>query len=109
MAGVWMACSPLVLPSYDAVAPLGVWASHANGVVLLALGSIALTRPRRWLDWASLGVAGWLIAAPLALGLANSAAATSNHMLVGIAIGITALAWIAQHREDGEAAHIEPH
>ena len=38
VAGAWMLCSPLVLPSFDEAEPVAVWASHANGVVLLILG-----------------------------------------------------------------------
>jgi hypothetical protein len=110
VAGGWMLCSPLVLPTYDAAEPVAIWASHANGAMLLMLGSAALATSRPWLDWASLGAAGWLIASPWVLGFSSlSGVATSNHILVGILVGLIALALIASHREDSAAAHVEQH
>jgi hypothetical protein len=58
------------------------------------------------MDWVSLGVAAWLIAAPLVLGFSSLAGvATSNHILVGIFVGLIALVLIASHREGTAGAH----
>jgi hypothetical protein len=49
-----------------------------------------------------------LIVAPLALGFArNAEGATSNHMLVGMLVGLLALVVLAMHRDDVERARAE--
>ena len=108
-AGAWMLCSPFLLPSYGAAEPIAVWASHAAGAMLLVSGSVSLVRPTPWLDWAGLIMAAWLIVAPLVLGFATIAdKATSNHMLVGMFVGLVTLLSIALQREQPRDTSEQP-
>ena len=105
--GAWLVCSPLLFASYDAAGVAAVWASHIMGATLLVLASIALVSPRAWLDWTILAVGCWLVVAPLAFGFSNmDGVATSNLMIVGMAMGLDALSLIALHREDPRADQV---
>lgn len=96
LSGAWLLCSPFLVPAYDAVDAAAVWSSHTTGAAIFIVASIALVRPRPWQAWVGLAIGCWLIVAPLALGFSSiSGVATSNHMLVGILVGLDALGLLA--------------
>jgi len=110
LSGAWLLCSPLLLPAYDGVGAAANWGSHMAGAAIFVLASIALIRPRPWQAWVSLAIGCWLIVAPLALGFSNlTGVATSNHILVGILIGLDALGLLALHGHRPPAQRADQH
>ena len=110
LSGAWLLCSPFLVPAYDAVGAAAVWSSHITGAAIFIVASIALVRPGPWQAWVGLTIGCWLIVAPLALGFSTiSGVAASNHMLVGIVVGLNALALLALHGRGLQVNHADQH
>jgi hypothetical protein len=76
---------------------------------LVVLGALALLRPRPWQAWAALGIAGWLLIAPFVLQLYRDVgAATLNHIVVGVLVGLDAVGLLATRQWRGRVGSSQP-
>lgn len=92
LLGTWLFCSPIWIGSYDLAGAAAVWNSHAVGAMLVVTGALALIRPKLWQPWLAFALACWLIVAPFVLAMHSiTGAATGNHLLVGLLVGLDAL------------------
>ena len=72
-------------------AGLNGWSDLASGLLLMAFGTMSLSKRFSWVPWGSCGVGLWLLFAPL-LVWSPSAAAYANDMVVGtLAIAFSVL------------------
>lgn len=106
--GAWLFCSPYWIGSYDAGGAV-VWACQAAGTPLVVLGAFALLRPRPWQAWGALSIAGWLLIAPFVLQwYRDVGAATLNHIVVGVLVGLDAVGLLATRQWRGRVGSSQP-
>ena len=100
--GAWLFLSPWILGFAGGV-PVGAeqaiagpaaaaWNAWVVGVVIAALAIWAIVMFAEWQDWLN-GILGvWLVIAPWALGFSSLAAASWNHVIVGLLV-VACAAW----------------
>lgn len=99
IAGVWLACTPLLWTQSDTGWFPASWNEAIAGISLAVLGLTRLTRPIRLITATAIGgvLGSWLILAPLLLdyGLGTgSTPATINDLMVGlIVLSVTVLGY----------------
>jgi hypothetical protein len=93
--GVWLFCSPFIL-QYTSYTDPAAWNSYILGVAVSVVAIIALAAPHLWEEWVNFVLALWIVFSPWLLGFTSSNAATINHVILGILVGIDALWAISQ-------------
>ncbi|WP_199430538.1 SPW repeat protein [Qaidamihabitans albus] len=105
LVGVWLLVDLFLLDHPGTAAGFdAMWNDVVVGAALALLGGLRAVSPfsTMWAGWLTIGLGGWLIAAPFALGFraeADSAAATTNDMIAGglvivlTLVGMALTAW----------------
>jgi hypothetical protein len=88
--GVWLFFSPFLL-GYSNITPAAMNA-YLCGIAVAVLAVIAMSDTRMWEEWTNLALGAWLILAPFVLGFSEHGTATWNHVIIGLLIGVDALA-----------------
>lgn len=97
--GAWLFFSPLWIYAYEVAGRAAAWNSQIVGAALVVLAAVALYRPRPWQAIVGLAIGSWLVVAPFVLGLSStSGGATSNHLLIGVLVGLNALGMLVGSR-----------
>jgi hypothetical protein len=101
LAGIWLLISPFVL-AFTLVAPRSN--NVICGIVVTILAAIRFfgARDAAWLSWINALIGLWVLIAPWALGFSRTGTATTNNVLIGIAIIILAV-WSALATSSGQS------
>jgi hypothetical protein len=94
--GIWLFVSPWLLGYSNVEAAAGN--SWIFGIAVAAVAGSALANPAQWQEWVNLVLGAWLLISPWALGFSFHGAATWNHAIVGIVVGVAALWAATTHR-----------
>lgn len=86
--GAWLFFSPFVLDYTQTAAASN---SYVIGLGLVLFAILALIDSRLWEEWANFALGAWLIISPFALGFSDMAAATWNHVIVGLLVAADAM------------------
>ncbi|MBI3909869.1 MAG: SPW repeat protein [Armatimonadetes bacterium] len=89
--GVWMIISPFVLRFAASSAALD-WNSITFGILIVIASLAAISSLSPGPSWLNVVFGIWLITAPFILGFGAITAATTNSVVVGIVVGVLALA-----------------
>lgn len=98
LLGVWLMVAPVAIYTTggDGTA---AWNSYVCGIAIMLLTAAALAWQWQGLEWISLAVGVWLLAAPWLIGFARTdGTAMATHLILGIIVGITALTAIGSDR-----------
>lgn len=98
--GIWLVISPWAL-RFD----LDTGATRVaviTGVLIIVTEMLTLSLFRTWEEWVNVVLGLWLLVAPWALGIANSAA-VRNFLIVGLLVLILAAYEIWQGRQGAES------
>lgn len=87
--GAWLVLSPVIV-GFSA-APAATWNSVILGVVVAIAAVAALARFHVVEEWVNTVFGVWLIISPFLLGYTAIAAATWNHVIVGVVVAVLAL------------------
>ena len=87
--GLWMIASPWVLAYSAARGPTGN--AVILGILIAGLAALAMFKVMAWEEWVSVALGVWLAISPWVLGFTGLVAATSNAVIVGIAVAVLAL------------------
>jgi hypothetical protein len=97
--GLWLIASPWVLgheaemtPTYNAV---------AVGILVAALAVLEFFKVKAWEEWTSVALGVWLAISPWLLGFSITVAATTNALIIGIAVAALALWALGTDKEIG--------
>src|SRR5690606_23263670 len=77
--GVGLGLLPWALSHDNSVA---LWSAGVVGVLIALVAAGGLFASARWEKWATLALGAWAIAAPWALGFADSSGATYGHVII---------------------------
>ncbi|MGD8429947.1 MAG: SPW repeat protein [Ectothiorhodospiraceae bacterium] len=101
--GLWLIASPFVLGS-TAVGGAAVWNPVIVGIAVGVFAIAVLSQPHQWEEWINLVLGAWLILAPFVLGFSGIAAATWNHVILGLLVGADAI-WALVDMRSHDSAH----
>ena len=97
--GIWMVVSPWVLqhegdslPTFNAV---------GLGILIAAAALVALFKVMAWEEWVNVAFGVWLLISPWVLGFSGLAMATSNAVIIGIAVAALALWTLGTDKDIG--------
>lgn len=102
LLGLWLFVAPFV--GVGAMTGAAAWDGYIFGALIVLLSGAALRQPQAWEEWTNLVIGLWVIAAPFVLGFTAEAAATWNHIIVGVVVGADAL-WAALTRPPEHPHH----
>jgi SPW repeat len=86
--GAWLFLSPWIL-GFDPQTAVS-WNAWLSGVVVAGLAVAALAAFAEWQEWLNLLVGIWVAFAPWVVGFSANAAATRNHLVVGVIVAVVA-------------------
>lgn len=100
--GIWLAVSPMALTYTADTAP----AANAGivGIIIAVAAAAALIAFHEWEEWVNVALAAWLIVSPFLLDYAAHASALWNQMVIGVLVGVLALASALASHKGGLAA-----
>lgn len=88
--GAWLFLSPWIFGFVPETA--ASWNAWLSGIVVAALAIAALAAFAEWQEWINLAVGLWVIASPWLVGFSQNAAATRDHVVVGVIVAAVAAA-----------------
>ena|SRR5689334_18770386 len=97
--GIWMFFSPWILSYSPDTRAAGN--AYVLGILVVVFAIWALSQPRKWEEWINLILGIWLIISPFVLRFSGDHTATTNHVVLGVLIGIDAL-WVLGQRVPGQ-------
>ncbi len=103
LLGLWLVISPWLF-GYTAES-VAAWNAWIPGVIVAVAAIAALTAFQEWEEWVNALLGVWLVVSPWITGYAAVAAATWNHVVVGVLTAALAI-WAAwQARQQPAEAH----